>query len=263
VPAIGPHAQDRLGLVDDDQHALVLRSLGDRQDAAQVRQRVGATDIALEIGASLHRGGDVLATRDPGDERGRVRQLALLLEVEDRLDHANEVGWRLAAGEVGELLAHLLAHLLIEALGIGIAATLDQPVLDLADPAIEDVAQRAAGAALRGQLRHHLAIDLLEAVESQVIVGYHHETGREAACVGLGDREPSDEGLAAAVTAAQKFDPTAALLHQLELTAQLVARFVHAHGECVEPALRHQPAAQLVEDVFCVVLGQHHSSPRT
>jgi hypothetical protein len=50
------------------------------------------------------------------------------------------------------------------------SAPSDQAVLDLADPAVEDVAEGPARARGRAELGHHLAVDIVEAVKAEVVV---------------------------------------------------------------------------------------------
>ena len=79
-----------------------------------------------------------------------------------------------------------------------------------ADPAIEDVAEGTARAGGGAQLGHHLAVDVIEAVKLEVVVGDHDEARGEARRLRVQDREPGHEGLAAAVAAAQELDPALA-----------------------------------------------------
>ena len=83
--------------------------------------------------------------REPGEERAGVRDLALLLQLEDGLDDADEVLRRLAAGERGEVLVERFAEPRSSKSGAFVVLTgRDERLLDPADPAIEDVAERPA-----------------------------------------------------------------------------------------------------------------------
>ena len=93
-------------------------------------------------------------------------------------------------------------------------------------------------------------------MELEVVVGDDHEAGGKAALLGIEQGQACHEGLAAAVAAAQELDRALAATGQLQLTVQLTALLLDAHGEGVDAALRHQPFAKRLEDVFDVLGGQ-------
>ena len=126
VPRVRPHAQDRLGLVDDDEQPLVAGGLHDLEHAAQVVEGIAAADVALDARGLLRRRGDVAAAAQPGDERAGLRDLALLLQLEDGLDDADEVLRRLPAGQRREVLVEALPHLRVEVGGRVVLARRDR-----------------------------------------------------------------------------------------------------------------------------------------
>ena len=179
-----------------------------------------------------------------------------MLEAEDGLDHADEVLRRLPAGERGQVGLQPLLHLLVEVRGVFVFSCGDQGVFHPSDPAIKNVAESAAGAGGGTQLGHHLAVDVIEAVKLEVVVGDDHEAGGEAALLGIEQGQAGHEGLAAAVAAAQELDRALATTGQLQLAVQLTALLLDAHGEGVDAALGHQPLAQRLEHVLHVLGGQ-------
>jgi hypothetical protein len=122
VPRVSPHAQDRLGLVDDDQQALVAGRVDHADDAAQVGHRVAAADVAADVGDPLGARGHVGAARQPREQRGGLGQLAGLLELEDLLDRSHELGRGLVADHRGQLLAELGRDLGVEVGGVRVGA---------------------------------------------------------------------------------------------------------------------------------------------
>ena len=143
-----------------------------------------------------------------------------------------------------------------------VGSTVDQGVLDLGDPAVDDVGEGAARAGAGSQLLHHLAVDVVEAVEVQVVVGDDDEAGGEAAGLGVEHRQAGEEGLAATVTAAQELEGALAALRQAELAVDLAALPVDADGEGLETALGNDPGAQTLEDVLDISFADRHGLPR-
>ncbi|MEZ4251262.1 MAG: hypothetical protein R3B99_23865 [Polyangiales bacterium] len=115
---------------------------------------------------------------------------------------------------------------------------LDERVFDARDPPIEDVAQRRADTP-RCWFGHHAVVELVEAVKLEVVVGDDHEARREASLLGVQNREPRHEGLAAAVAAAEELDG-ASPWRRAELAVKLAAREVDAFREGVDASLGHE-----------------------
>ncbi|MEZ4228790.1 MAG: hypothetical protein R3B89_06480 [Polyangiaceae bacterium] len=158
-----------------------------------------------------------------------------------------------------------LAHLIVEVWGVFIdIRRVDQRVLDASNPAIQDVSQRAARAAGGAKLRHDLGVHLVKTVKLQVVVAHHHEAGSEVLLLGIQHGQTAHEGLAAAITAAQKLDAALAVPQQIELTVDLSALLFDPHGKGVDAALRDDAGAQLLEDVADVLSGERaHLLPST
>ncbi len=250
VARVLPHAEDGLGLVDDDQHPQVVGGLHDLEHAAEVVERVAAADVALDLRRLLRRRGHLLAPAEPGDERAGFRHLASLLEVEDGLDDADEVLGRLAPGARHQIVVEPRPHLVVEVGGVLVLARLHQPFFDPADPAVEDVAERTARAGRGAELGQHLAVDVVEAMELEVVVGDDHEARREAPRLRVEDGEPRHERLAAPVAAAEELDRAFAALGHVELAMDLPALRVDPDRERLDAPLGHEPFAELLEDVL-------------
>ena len=134
---------------------------------------------------------------------------------------------------------------------------------DLGDPAIDDVAERAARARAGAELLDDLAIDVVELVKVEIVVGDDDEARREALRLGVEHREARHEGLAAAVAAAQELEDALASRRELEEPADLGALLLDADGERLQPALGDDAGAKPFEDVLAISLARHRSPSRT
>ena len=243
VARVLAHAQDGLRLVDDDDEPAVPSGLDDLQHPAQVVERVPALDVALHPCCLLGRGGDVAAAAEPGDERPGLGQLAALLQVENRLHDADEVRGCLATGQGRQILVEPMPYAVVEAGAVLAVPGGEQGLLHPADPAVQDVAQGTTGTEAGAELAHYLAVDVVEAMEAQIVVGHHDEAGREAEGLGVQHGEARHEGLAAAVAAAQELDRALPARRQLELALHLPALLLDADREGVEAALWNEALA--------------------
>lgn len=255
-----PRAEDGLELVDDDDEALVVGRLHNLEDAAQVRERVLALDVALDLGLLLRARADVAAPREPGHERARVREVSALLQIEDGADDAHHVLGRATAGHRREALLELGLHLGVEVGGVRIRAEVDEVVLDGADPAVHHVAERAARTRAGAELTHDLLVDLVEVVEAEIVVGDDDEAGREPARLRVEDRQARGERLAAAVAAAEALEDALLVAGHVEQTPDLRALSLHADGERVEPSLGHAPRPKLLEHMLRITTRKGHLS---
>ena len=262
APHVAAHAQDGLGLVDNDDETPIPRGLHDLEHTLEILHGVAARDVALDAGRLLGAGRHVAAPREPGDERPRLGDLPLLLEREDDSQHPREVLGRTPPGHGGDLLADLLAHEVVEALRVLVRAAVDQLVLDPSDPAVDDVAQGSRGAGHRGETLDHLAVELVELVEAQVVVRDHDEAAGEPSAVRVLGGQPRHEGLAAAVAAPEELEHPLAVGSQVEQPADLLALPLDAHGESIQSTFRHNARTQPLEDVLHVAsLKSHLSCP--
>ncbi|MEZ4251263.1 MAG: hypothetical protein R3B99_23870 [Polyangiales bacterium] len=84
----------------------------DLEHATEVLHRVTALDVSFDARGLLRRRRHVTAAREPRDERAGLRDLALLLEVEDGLNHTHEVGRCLAPRERREVFVESSANTL-------------------------------------------------------------------------------------------------------------------------------------------------------
>ena len=154
VPRVLPHPQDRLGLVDDDDQPGVAGGLDDLQHAAQVVQRVAAADVALDAGQpswpTPRRCRCRTATRS-APRPPRPRRAA-----SDRRSSARR--GRSPAGpcppvRVARSSSSRCRTRSSKSVGVLVHPGRDQLLLDRADPAVQDVAQRPARAGRRCSAR--------------------------------------------------------------------------------------------------------------
>ena len=252
MAGVGPHAEDRLGFIDDDHQPSVPSRLDDGEHTSQVVQGIPAADVALDAGHLLRRRGHVAAPAKPGNQGARLGHLSALLQVEDRGDDSHEVLGRLTAGDGRELQVQTLADLVVKVVGVFVGTGCDEGIFDAPYPPVEDVPQGAPGAGVGGQLRDDLAIHVVELVELQIVVRDHDEAGGEVVLLRIEQGEPGHEGLAAAVAAAQELDAALVVADELELTLELAPLALDAYGERVDPALRYEARAEGLEDVLHV-----------
>ena len=185
-----------------------------------------------------------------------VRDVALLLQLEDGLDDADEVLRRPAARQGREVLVETLCDRGVER---GVRVVLpgrDEGLLHPPDPAVEDIAQGPARARRGAELGQHLAVHVVEPVELEVVVGDDDEAGREPLGLCVKDGEAGYEGLPAAVAAAQELDGALAVPREVELSAQLPALLLDTDRERIESPLRHEALPKRLEDVLDILLGQ-------
>jgi hypothetical protein len=169
-PHVLPHAQDGLGLVDDDDEALVARGLHHLEHALQVGHRLAAGDFSLDA----RRGASRSTTRRWSLPESHETSAAASWDLAGfcfsskivRSARVKSCG-ALPAVQRGDLLLHALLHLRIE---VGPRRSSAPPAMSAffhpGDPAVQDVAQRAAGAGAGRQPLDDLAVDVVEACGS-------------------------------------------------------------------------------------------------
>jgi hypothetical protein len=120
--------------------------------------------------------------------------------------HTGEVFGSLATGARGDVFLDALLDLAIEIARVFVRSPGNERVFDSGDPAVDDVSQGAARAGGGAQLLDDFALDVVEFVEVEVVVGHDDEAGGKSFLLRIVQSEPRHEGLAAAVAATQEFE---------------------------------------------------------
>jgi hypothetical protein len=186
---VAPHAQNGLGLVDDDDEALVARGLHDLEHAAQVGHRVGALISPLMPASFFVRRWNVLAAREPRHERAASRTLPCCFSSKIVAKHAAEVLRHLAVRCARRCPLRCFLSTFRSKSGASGSLPADRRGLDLGDPAVETSPSAPRGQAPWSPALDDLAVDVVEAVEVQIVVGDDDEARGEVALLrkGIGD----------------------------------------------------------------------------
>lgn len=231
------HAENRLGFVDHDDEAFVASGLHHFEHALEVRHRIFARDVSFDAGRLFLGCAYVLATGEPRHQRAGFADFASLLEPEDFAQHAAEILRCFAARQRLDVFLDSLLHLLIEVARGLIGTTIDQCVLYLGNPAIDDVAERTTRTRAGSKLLHDLAVHIVELVEVKIIVRDDNEARGETLRLCVMQCQARHERLAAAITTAQELEDAFARPSEIKQAPNLSALTLNTNGERFEAPL--------------------------